>query len=67
VEPVIFKIQPLKTTLIQALIMYKINSFVMPIHTRSGATIVTSSKMRMGQRVLRLKRELKKNQQVTKL
>lgn len=47
--------------------MYKINSFVMLIHTRDGATIVTSSKMPMDQRVLRLKRELKKNQQVTKL
>jgi hypothetical protein len=41
--------------------MYKINSFVMPIHTRNGSTIVSEGKMRMAQRVLRLKRELQKN------
>jgi hypothetical protein len=41
--------------------MYKINSFVMPIHTRNGSTIVTSTTMRIEQRVMRLKRELRKN------
>jgi hypothetical protein len=41
--------------------MYKINSFVMLIHTQNGSTIVSTSKMRMEQRVLRLQRELKKN------
>ena len=38
----------------------------MPIHTRDGATINTSSKMSMGQRVMRLERELRMNQGTSK-
>ena len=40
--------------------MYKINSYAMPIHTKSGAT-VSSGTMAMIQRVNRLKRELRLN------
>jgi hypothetical protein len=42
--------------------MYKINSYVMPIHTRNGSTIVTNGSMRIEQRVIRLQRELRMNQ-----
>ncbi len=43
--------------------MYKINSYVMPIHI-NGATVVSSNKRQpfaMAQRVARLKRELRLN------
>ena len=40
--------------------MYKINSYVMPIHTSTGAT-VSSGSLAMVQRVRRLKRELRLN------
>ena len=45
----------------QVFIMYKINSYVMSIHTRNGSTIVTNGTMTMEQRVIRLQRELRKN------
>jgi hypothetical protein len=41
--------------------MFKINSYVMPIHTPSGAIVTTPDRMAMAQRVNRLKRELKNN------
>ena len=46
--------------------MYKINSYVMPIHLDNGSTVVSSVKggfMAMQQRVARLKRELKLNRE----
>lgn len=41
--------------------MNKINSYVMPIHTPTGATVCTGKVIAMAQRVARLKRELKTN------
>lgn len=41
--------------------MYKINSYVMPIHMPNGSTVTTPDSMAMAQRVARLKRELKNN------
>ena len=37
-------------------------TYVMPIHTKSGATVCTPDKTALKQRVARLKRELKQNQ-----
>lgn len=41
--------------------MYKINSYVMPIHTKTGAIVCTPVHMALKQRVARLKRELREN------
>lgn len=41
--------------------MIKLNRYVMPIHTKSGATVCTPDRMAMKQRIARLKRELAKN------
>lgn len=41
--------------------MYKINYYKMAIHMPNGSTVTTPDKMAMKQRVLRLKRELKRN------
>ena len=41
--------------------MYKINSYVMPIHMTNGSTVCTPDKMAMTQRIARLRRELKIN------
>ena len=41
--------------------MFNINTYVMPIHTKNGATVCTPDGMALKQRVLRLKRELRKN------
>lgn len=46
--------------------MYKINSYVMPIHTSTGATVCTGKTIAMAQRVARLKRELKINLQASR-
>lgn len=39
--------------------------YVMSIHTKSGATVVTPARFAMANRVQRLKRELKANQVAT--
>ena len=46
--------------------MYKINSYVMPIHTATGATVVSHKAIAMKQRVARLKRELSINLKASK-
>lgn len=42
--------------------MFKLNSYIMPIHTKTGATVCTPDKTALKQRLARLKRELKQNQ-----
>ena len=46
--------------------MYSINSYVMPIHTTTGAIVTTPDRMALKERVQRLKRELKNNLNKTK-
>jgi len=49
--------------------MFKLNTYVMPIHTKTGATVVSSVKggdIALKQRVARLKRELKNNLKASK-
>jgi len=41
--------------------MYSINSYVMAIHTTTGAIVTTPDRMALKERVARLKRELKNN------
>lgn len=46
--------------------MLKINTYVMPIHTNTGAIVTTPDSMAMMQRVARLKRECKNNLKASK-
>lgn len=44
----------------------KINSYVMPIHLKNGATVTTPSRFAIKCRIRRLQRELRINNQPTK-
>ena len=46
--------------------MYSIDSYVMAIHTTTGATVTTPDRMALKERIQRLKRELKNNLNKTK-
>lgn len=41
--------------------MFKLNSYSMPIHTKTGATVCTPDNQALKQRVARLKGELRNN------